>query len=113
LLETLRALPPEKQAEVLDFAHFVQHRTQIDSAPKPLEGKPKASQANALTEPRALANADPNSLPDEKKPDIARNMDNSGESLVDSIRARIEPLGGVELRLPPREAMREPMDLGS
>jgi len=29
-------------------------------------------------------------------------------SLVDSIRARIEPLGGVELEIAPREAIREP-----
>jgi len=32
-------------------------------------------------------------------------------SLVDSIRARIEPLGGVELEIAPREAIREPMNL--
>ena len=32
-------------------------------------------------------------------------------SLVDSIRARIEPLGGVELEIAPREALREPMNL--
>jgi antitoxin FitA len=32
-------------------------------------------------------------------------------SLVDSIRARIEPLGGVELEIPPREAIREPASL--
>jgi plasmid stability protein len=31
-------------------------------------------------------------------------------TLVDSIRARIEPLGGVELELAPREAMREPVN---
>ncbi|MDZ7923847.1 MAG: hypothetical protein U5M23_07240 [Marinagarivorans sp.] len=30
-------------------------------------------------------------------------------SLVDAIRARIAPLGGVELELPAREAMREPV----
>ncbi|HEX4079677.1 MAG TPA: plasmid stabilization protein [Rhizomicrobium sp.] len=29
-------------------------------------------------------------------------------NLADAIRARIEPLGGVELRLPPREPAREP-----
>jgi len=29
--------------------------------------------------------------------------------LVDSIRARIEPLGGIELKIAPREAMREPV----
>ncbi|SAL04537.1 Arc domain-containing protein [Caballeronia calidae] len=31
-----------------------------------------------------------------------------GKSLVDSIRGRIEPLGGVELELPKRETIREP-----
>jgi plasmid stability protein len=31
-------------------------------------------------------------------------------TLVDSIRARIEPLGGVELEIAPREAMREPVN---
>ena len=30
-------------------------------------------------------------------------------TLVDSIRARIEPLGGVELEIAPREATREPV----
>jgi plasmid stability protein len=29
-------------------------------------------------------------------------------SLADAIRARIEPLGGVELEIAPREAVREP-----
>ena len=32
-------------------------------------------------------------------------------SLVESIRARIEPLGGVELELPPRDPLRAPPDL--
>jgi plasmid stability protein len=32
-------------------------------------------------------------------------------SLVDSIRARIDPLGGIELEIAPREAVREPVDL--
>jgi plasmid stability protein len=32
------------------------------------------------------------------------------ENLADSIRRRIEPLGGVELSLPPRESLREPPD---
>lgn len=36
----------------------------------------------------------------------------SGASLYEAIRARFEPLGGVELALPPREPMREPPDLG-
>ena len=31
--------------------------------------------------------------------------------LVEAIRARIEPLGGVELQIAPREAMREPLNL--
>ncbi len=32
------------------------------------------------------------------------------KSLVDSIRARVAPIGGVELEIAPREAMREPLD---
>jgi plasmid stability protein len=32
-------------------------------------------------------------------------------SLVDSIRARIEPLGGIELQIAPREPIREPLNL--
>ncbi len=36
----------------------------------------------------------------------------SGASLAEAIRARFEPLGGVELELPPREPMREPPDFG-
>ena len=32
-------------------------------------------------------------------------------SLVAAIRARIEPLGGVELKIEPREPMREPVKL--
>jgi antitoxin FitA len=35
-----------------------------------------------------------------------------GKSLVDSIRSRIEPLGGVELELPARDGIREPSGLG-
>ena len=31
-----------------------------------------------------------------------------GKDFVDGIRARFAPFGGVELELPPREAMREP-----
>jgi plasmid stability protein len=31
-------------------------------------------------------------------------------TLVESIRARIEPLGGVELEIAPREVMREPVN---
>jgi antitoxin FitA len=32
-----------------------------------------------------------------------------GPNLVKSIRARIEPLGGVELEIAPREPMRDPL----
>lgn len=35
-----------------------------------------------------------------------------GRSLVEAIRARIEPLGGVDLDLPVREPIRDPLDLG-
>lgn len=35
-----------------------------------------------------------------------------GSSLVEAIRARIEPLGGVDLDLPVREPIRDPVDLG-
>lgn len=31
--------------------------------------------------------------------------------LVEAIRARVEPLGGVDLQIAPRDAMREPIDL--
>lgn len=34
----------------------------------------------------------------------------SGQSLVDSIRAMVEPYGGVDLELPPRELQRDPPD---
>lgn len=33
--------------------------------------------------------------------------------LIDAIRAKIEPLGGVELELPPRSTVRAPPDLGA
>ena len=32
----------------------------------------------------------------------------TGEDLFRAIRARVEPLGGIELELPPREPIREP-----
>lgn len=34
-------------------------------------------------------------------------------SLVDCIRARIEPLGGIELQIAPREPIREPVNLAT
>lgn len=33
-------------------------------------------------------------------------------SLLEAIRARIQPLGGIELALPQREPIRSPQDLG-
>jgi antitoxin FitA len=35
-----------------------------------------------------------------------------GRSLVESIRSRIAPLGGIDLELPAREGIREPSGLG-
>lgn len=39
-----------------------------------------------------------------------RVEDDSGAALYAAIRARVEPLGGVELELPPREPQRDPPD---
>jgi plasmid stability protein len=39
-----------------------------------------------------------------------RMEDDSGEALYAAIRTRVEPLGGVELELPPREPQRDPPD---
>lgn len=53
------------------------------------------------------------SMEDEAR-DILRSALSSAPSrgsLVKSIRRRIEPLGGVELQIAPRESMREPMNL--
>lgn len=36
----------------------------------------------------------------------------SGQSLIDDIRAMVEPYGGVELEIPPRTPMPEPIDFG-
>ena len=41
-----------------------------------------------------------------------RVEDDSGASLYAAIRARVEPLGGVDLELPPRELQRDPPDFG-
>lgn len=35
LLESIRALPPERQAEVLDFAEFIRHRSARQISPRP------------------------------------------------------------------------------
>lgn len=42
-----------------------------------------------------------------------RSGDNPEENLYDAIRRIVEPIGGVELELPPREPMREPPDFNS
>ncbi|MCI2810571.1 FitA-like ribbon-helix-helix domain-containing protein [Eoetvoesiella caeni] len=34
-------------------------------------------------------------------------------SLVEAIRARVKPFGGIDLKLPKREAIRDPLELGS
>ncbi|WP_449425126.1 FitA-like ribbon-helix-helix domain-containing protein [Rhodanobacter lindaniclasticus] len=44
---------------------------------------------------------------------VGRVEDDSGAALYAAIRARVEPLGGVELELPPREAQREPPDFSA
>jgi plasmid stability protein len=41
-----------------------------------------------------------------------RVEEDSGAALYADIRARVEPLGGIELELPPREPAREPPDFG-
>lgn len=62
---------------------------------------------------RALAARHGRSVEDEAK-DILRTALSSesvaGGSLYEAIRARVSPLGGVELELPPREGIRQPPD---
>ncbi len=41
---------------------------------------------------------------------VGRVEDDSGAALYAAIRARVEPFGGVELELPPREPQRDPPD---
>lgn len=41
-----------------------------------------------------------------------RVEDDSGASLYAAIRARVEPFGGVDIELPPREPQRDPPDFG-
>jgi plasmid stability protein len=43
---------------------------------------------------------------------VALVKNNPRVNLAQSIRARFEPLGGVELDIPPREPMRDPPELG-
>jgi antitoxin FitA len=39
---------------------------------------------------------------------LSANEDQSGRAFLDSIRAKVEKLGGIEFELPPREPAREP-----
>lgn len=41
---------------------------------------------------------------------LSTQQPGSQQSIVESIRSRIQPLGGVELNLPAREPVREPLD---
>lgn len=41
-----------------------------------------------------------------------RVEDDSGASLYAAIRAHVEPFGGIDLDLPPREPQRDPPDFG-
>jgi len=41
-----------------------------------------------------------------------RVEDDSGASLYAAIRAHVEPFGGIDLALPPREPQRDPPDFG-
>lgn len=41
-----------------------------------------------------------------------RVEDDSGAPLYAAIRARVEPFGGIDLDLPPREPQRDPPDFG-
>lgn len=53
---------------------------------------------------------------EEEARDILRaalSREPSNSSLIDAIRRHIEPLGGVELDLPDREAIRDAQDLGT
>lgn len=43
---------------------------------------------------------------------VALAINNPRMKLAQSIHARFEPLGGVELDIPPREPMRDPPELG-
>jgi len=43
---------------------------------------------------------------------VALTVNRPPVKLAQSIRARFEPLGGVELEVPPRKPMRDPPELG-
>ena len=62
---------------------------------------------------RAAGNG--NSMEQEVREILTEALDRqplTGEDLVNAIRWTFEPLGGVELKLPPREPMREPPTFG-
>ena len=44
---------------------------------------------------------------------LSTEGESSGQSLIESIRRRIMPAGGIELDLPAREAIPDPVDFGA
>lgn len=44
---------------------------------------------------------------------LSTQGEGSGQNLIDSIRRRILPIGGIDLDLPAREAIRDPADFGA
>lgn len=44
---------------------------------------------------------------------LSTEGEGSGQSLIESIRRRIMPVGGIELDLPAREAIPNPVDFGA
>ncbi|WP_116140260.1 FitA-like ribbon-helix-helix domain-containing protein [Trinickia diaoshuihuensis] len=44
---------------------------------------------------------------------LSTRTETAGQSLIDSIRSRISPLGGVDLTLPARETIQDRVDLGA
>lgn len=68
LLMTLRALPPEKQSEVLDFARFIQQRTPLEQHQRPVDPSEAQNTSRTLADEfadlRTLAAGDPDPLPD-------------------------------------------------
>lgn len=69
---------------------------------------------------RGLVEGGPNDLADDSTREQCSRPAEEAErpsaidagSLADSIRRHIEPIGGVDLELPPREAPPEPLNLG-
>lgn len=44
---------------------------------------------------------------------LSTQDEGSGQNLIDSIRRRIAPVGGIDLDLPARETIRNPVDFGA